>query len=179
LESQIGDFLGGGVELLVVISVEFMIKNPLGLFDFFDLFSDTGTDESVLEPTIGSFHFALGLRREGIGDLHIAILKDLFPLRCGLIGQEVVFIPEGVSSADKSEDGVRVDIVGVRETEAEDDRLEGQDMGPAGLFLDQNGVEHESAIIIQRSNEIPFLLGGRGPEMVGGIMLNEFSSITG
>ena len=45
LESQIGDFLGSGVKLLVVISVEFMIKNPLGLFDFFDLFSDTSADE--------------------------------------------------------------------------------------------------------------------------------------
>jgi len=172
LESQIGDFLGGGVDLLVVISVEFMIKNSLGLFDFFNFFSDTCTDESVLEPTIGSFHFALGLRRKGIGDLHIAILKDLLPLRGSFIGKEVVFIPEGVSSTDKSEDGVRVDIVGIRETEAEDDRLEGQDMGPAGLFLDQDGVEYESAIIIQGGDEIPFFLGGGGPEMVGGIMLN-------
>ena len=59
MESQIGDFLGSGVDLLVVISVKFMIKNPLGLFDFFNFFSDTSTDESVLEPTIGSFHFAL------------------------------------------------------------------------------------------------------------------------
>jgi len=45
--------------LLVVISVEFKIKDPLGLFDLFDVFSDTGADESVLEPTIGSFDFAL------------------------------------------------------------------------------------------------------------------------
>jgi hypothetical protein len=136
LESQIRDFLGGGVNLLVIISVEFMIKNPLGLFDFFDLFSDTSADESILEPTIGSFHFALGLRRKGIGDLHIAILKDLLPLRGGLIGEEVVFIPEGVSSADKSEDGVRVDIIGVRKPIPKDDRLQGQNMGPAGLCLD-------------------------------------------
>jgi hypothetical protein len=95
LEPQIGDFLGGGVDLLVVISVEFMIKNPLSLFDLFDFFSDTRADESVLKPTIGAFHFALGLRREGIGDLHIAILQDLFPLRGGLIGQSMVFIAEG------------------------------------------------------------------------------------
>jgi hypothetical protein len=123
LESQIGDFLGGGVNLLVVISVEFMIKNPLGLVDFFDLFSDTSADESVLEPTIGSFHFALGLRRKGIGDFHIAILQNLFPLRSGFIGEEVVFIPEGVSSADKSEDGVRIDIIGVRKSILKDDSL--------------------------------------------------------
>jgi hypothetical protein len=136
LETKIRDFLGGGVNLLVIIPVEFKIKNPLSLFDLFDVFSDTGADESVLEPTIGSFHFALGLRRKGIGDLHIAILKDLLPLRGGFIGEEVVFIPERVSSADKSEDGVRIDIIGVRKSIPKDDSLQGQNMGPAGLCLD-------------------------------------------
>jgi hypothetical protein len=179
LESQIGDFLGCGVKLLVVISVEFMIKNSLSLFDFFDVFSDTGTDKSVLEPTIGSFHFAFGLRRKGIGDLHIAILKDLLPLRGGFIGEEVVFIPEGVSSADESEDGVRIDIVGVREPVSKNDGLEGRDMGPTGLCLEQNGIEHESAIIIQRSDQIPFLLRGGGPEMMRGVMLDQFTDIMG
>jgi hypothetical protein len=52
-------------------------------------------------------------------------------------------------------------------------------MGPAGFVLEQNGVEHESAIIIQRSDEIPFFLGGGGPEVMRGIMLNEFSGIMG
>jgi len=60
---------------------------------------------------------------EGMDDLYVAVLEDLFPLRGGFIGQEVVLIPEGVSSSDKSEDGVRVDVVGVREPEAEDDGL--------------------------------------------------------
>ena len=167
------------MNLLVVISVEFVVKNPLGLFDFFDVFSDTGADESVLEPTIGSFDFASGLGRKGVNDLHISILQDLFPLRGGLIGEEVVFIPEGVSSPDKSEDGVRIDIVGVRKPISKNDGLEGQDMGPAGLCLNENGIEHESAIIIQRSDEVPFLPRGRCPEVMGGIMLNEFSGITG
>jgi hypothetical protein len=179
LESPIGDFLGRGVKLLMVISVEFMIKNPLSLFDLFDVFSDTGADESVLEPTIGSFDFAPGLGRKGVNNLDVAILQDLFPLRGGLIGEEVVFIPEGVSSPDKSKDRVRIDIVGVRESILKDDGLEGQDMGPAGLCLEQNGIEHESAIIIQRSDEVPFLLRGGCPEVMGGIMLNEFSGITG
>jgi len=179
LESQIGDFLGGGVNLLVIISVEFVGKNPLGLFDFGDILSDTGSDKSILEPTIRSFNLASGLRRKGVNDLYIAILQDLLPLRDGLICEEVVFIPEGVSSPDEAKDGMRIDIVGVRESITEDDRLEGQDMGPAGFFLDQNGIEHESAIIIQRSDQIPFLLRGGGPEMVRGIMLNELSGITG
>jgi hypothetical protein len=59
-----------------------------------------------------------------------------------------------------------VDIVGVRKAISEDDGLEGQDMGPAGFFSDQNGVEEEPTIIIQGSDEVPFFLGGGGPEMV-------------
>jgi hypothetical protein len=136
LESQIGDFLGGGVNLLVVISVEFMVKNPLGVFDFFDVFSDTGADESVLEPTIRSFHFAFGLWGQGGSDFYITILEDLFPLRGGFIGEEVVFSPERVPSLDKAKDAMGVYIVSVRESKAEDDSLEGQDMGPTGFLLE-------------------------------------------
>ena len=167
------------MNLAVVISMEFLSKNLLGLFDFGDIFSDTGSDQVVLEPTIRSFDLAFGLGRKSMSDFDIAVLQDLFPLRGGLIGQKVVFSPEGVSSLDKSEDGVRIDIVGEREAIAKDDGLEGQDMGPTGLFLDQNGIEDESTIIIQGSDEIPFLLGGGCPEMIGGVMLDQFSGITG
>jgi hypothetical protein len=51
-------------------------------------------------------------------------------------------------------------------------------MGPTGLLLDQNGIKEESTIIIQGSDEIPFLLGCRCPKMVRGVMLNQFSDIT-
>lgn len=50
-------------------------------------------------------------------------------------------------------------------------------MGPAGLLLDQNSVEHESAIIIQGSDEIPFFLGGWCSEMMRGVMLDQFPNI--
>ena len=123
LEPEIRDFLGGGVDLLVVISVEFVVKNPLGLFDFGDILSDTGSDESVLEPAIRSFNLTSGLGRKRVNDLYIAVLENLFPLRGSFICEEMVSIPEGVSSSDKSEDRVGVDIVGVRESEAEDDGL--------------------------------------------------------
>jgi hypothetical protein len=179
LEPEIGDFLGGGMDLLMIISVEFVVKNPLGLFDFGDILSDTGSDESVLKPPIRSFNLTSGLGRKGVNDLHVAILQDLLPLRDGLICEKVVFIPEGVSSPDKSEDGMRIDIVGVRESISKNDGLEGQDMGPAGLCLEQKGIEHESAMIIQGSDQILFFLRGGGPEVMGGIMLNEFSNITG
>jgi hypothetical protein len=179
LEPEIGDFLGGGMDLLVIISVEFMVKDPLGLFDLGDILSDTGSDESVLEPTIGSFDLTSGLGRKGVNNLDIAILEDLFPLRGRLIGEEVVFIPEGVSSPDKSEDRVRIDVVGVGESEAEDDGLEGQDMGPTGLRLNENGIKEESAIVIEGGDEIPLLLGRGCPEMMRGVMLDEFSGIMG
>jgi len=147
--------------------------------DLGDIFSDTSTDEVVLEPAVGSFDLTSGLGGEGMDDLDIAVLENLFPLGGGFIGQEVVLIPEGVSSSDKSEDVVRIDIIGEREPEAEDNGLEGQDMGPGGFFLDQNGIEHESAIIIQGGDEIPFLFCSGCPEMMGGVMLDQFSSITG
>jgi hypothetical protein len=74
---------------------------------------------------------------------------------------------------------VRIDIVGVRKSISKNDSLEGQDVGPTGFRFQEDGIEHESAIIIQRGDEVPFLLRGGCPEVVGGIMLNEFSGITG
>jgi len=112
LESQTGDFLGRGVKLAVVISVEFMIKNPLGLIDFGDILSDTGSDQSVLEPAIRTFNLASGLRRKGMNNLDIAVLQNLFPLRGGFIGQKMMFSPEGVSSLDESKDARGVHIGG-------------------------------------------------------------------
>jgi hypothetical protein len=177
LKSKIRDLLSGGVNLVMVVSLEFLVQDPLSLLDLGDIFSDTGSNEVVLEPAIGSFDLASGLRREGMDDLYIAVFEDLFPLRGGFIGQEVVFIPEGVSSPDKSEDGVRIDIVSVRKSILKDDGLEGQDMGPAGLFVDQNGIEHKSTIIIQGGDQMPFLLGSGCPEMIRGVMLNQLSGI--
>ena len=167
------------MNLLVVISIEFLVQDPLGLFGFSDIFPDAGSDESVLEPAIGSFNLASGLRGEGVNDLHIAVLQNLFPLGGGFIGQKVVFSPDRVSSLDKSEDRMGIDIIGVRESIAKDDGLEGKDMGPTGFCLDENGIKEESAIIIEGSDEIPFLLGRWCPKMKGGVVLDEFSGIVG
>jgi hypothetical protein len=179
LEPEIRDFMRGGVNLMMFISSEFLFEDDLSLLDLGDILSDTGSDEVVLKPAIRSFNLASGLGRKGVNDLHIAILQNLLPLRGGFIGEEVMFVPEGISSPDKSKDRVRIDVVGVRESVLEDEGLEGQDMGPVRFFLDQNGIEHESAIIIYRSNQVPFLLRGGGPEMVRSIVLNEFSGIMG
>jgi hypothetical protein len=148
LEPEVRDFLCSGMDLLVIISVEFMVENPLGLFDFVDILPDTGSDQSILEPAIGSLNFTSGLGRKGMNHLYIAILENLLPLRGGLIGQKVVFSPEGVPSLHEAKDTVGVHIVGVREPMVEDHCLEGQDMGPTGLLFDQNGIKEEPAIII-------------------------------
>jgi len=76
-----------------------------------------------------------------------------------------VFSPVGVSSLDKSEDGMGVHIVGVRESIAKDNGLKSRDMGPGGFCSDQSSIKYETAIIIQGGDEIPFLLGGGSPEM--------------
>lgn len=102
----------------MVISVEFVIKNSLGVFDFFDVFSNTGADESVLEPTVGSFHFTFGLRGQGISDFDITIFQNLFPLRGGFIGKKVVFSPERIPPLDEAEDAMGVYVVSVRESVA-------------------------------------------------------------
>ena len=103
--------------------MDFLPEDLLGGFDVGDIFSDTDSDQSVLEPAIRAFYFSFGLWRQGIGDFYIAILKDLLPLRCGLVGQEVVLSPEGVPSLDKSKDGMGVYIVAVRESMLKDDGL--------------------------------------------------------
>jgi hypothetical protein len=159
--------------------MDLLSQNLLGRFNIGDIFSDTGSNQMVLEPTIRSFNLAFGLGGKSISDFDIAVLQDLFPLRGSLIGQKVVFSPNGISSLDKSEDGMRIDIVGERKAIAKDDGLESLDVGPAGFFVDQSGIKDEPAVIIQRGDEIPFLFGGGCPQMKRGVMLNQFSDIAG
>ena len=87
--------------------------------------------------------------------------------------------PDRLSSLDKSKDGMRVDVIGIRKPIAQDGSLEGQDMGPAGLFFDQGCVENETAIIIEGSDQIPFLLSPRCPKVIGRVVLDELTGIMG
>ncbi len=136
------------MNLAVVVSVDFLTKDLLSGFDGGDIFSDTRSNQMVLEPTVRSFDLSLGLGREGIRDFYIAVLQNLFPLRSGLIGQEIVFSPHGVPSLDKSEDGMGIDVVAVREPVPKDDGLESLNMRPRGLFFHEGGIKDEAAMII-------------------------------
>jgi hypothetical protein len=93
LEAEVRNFLSCGVDLAVVISMEFLVKDALGLLDVGYIFADTGSDEPVLEPAVRPFNFASGLRGKGMGDLHLAFFQNLFPLGSRLIGMKVVSIP--------------------------------------------------------------------------------------
>jgi hypothetical protein len=119
------------------------------------------------------------LRGQGISEFYITILQDLFPLRGGFIGQEVMLSPERIPSLDEAKDAMGVYIVSVRESKAEDDGLEGQDMGPAGLLVEQSGIKDESTEIVKGSDEIPFFFGSGCPEMIRGVVLDQFSHIMG
>ena len=167
------------MNLAVVVSMDFLAKNLLGRFNIGDIFSDTGSNQMVLEPTVRPFDLAFSLGRKSMSDFDIAVLQHLFPLRGGLVGQEVVFSPDGVSSLDKPEDGMRIDVVGEREAIAKEEGLERLNVSPAGFLFDQGSIEEEPTMIIQGRDEIPFFLSGRGPKMKLGVMLNEFSNITG
>jgi hypothetical protein len=140
--------------------MDFLPKDLLSEFDIGNIFSNTDSYDPVLEPSIRAFHFPFGLWRQGISDFHIAILQNLLPLRSGLVSQEVVLSPTGVY------------VVGVRESVLKDDGLKGQDMGPSGILFDQGGIKDQPAVIIQGSNEVPFLLGCWCPEMIGGVVLD-------
>lgn len=52
-------------------------------------------------------------------------------------------------------------------------------MIPACFPLDEIGIEQIPAIIVDTGDEIPFRLGQRSPEMMGRVMLDEFSDIVG
>ena len=72
-----------------------------------------------------------------------------------------------------------IDIVLQRTTKLGQDGLLSQDMGPGGLLLPQIPVENPTAVIVDGRDEIPFGLCQRGPQMVGGVMLEKFSHIVG
>jgi len=95
---EVGNLLGGGVDLFVVIPVDLMIKHSLGLSDIGHILPHTHSYNSILEPAIRPLNLTPGLRGQGIGDLDVTVIHYLFPLGIGLIGECIVFPPEGVLS---------------------------------------------------------------------------------
>ncbi len=59
-----------------------------------------------------------------------------------------MFVPDGIPPLDKSEDGMGIDVVAVRESVPKEDGLESLNMRPRGLFLHEGGIKDEAAMII-------------------------------
>ncbi len=146
------DLSGGGMDLMVIITVDLMIENFLGVLYVSDVFPHTCSNEPILEPPIGSFNFAFCLGRERIGDFYITVIHDLFPLGIGFIGELVMGTPVGVSALHKPKYGMAIDVVGVGGAIFQDNGLKSKDVSPRGFLFQEDGVENESAKVIQGSN---------------------------
>ena len=72
-----------------------------------------------------------------------------------------------------------IDIVRQRTAKLGEHSPLSQDMGPGGLLLPQIPIQDPAAVIVDGRDEIPLGLCQRGPQMVGGVMLEKFSHIVG
>lgn len=113
LEAQGGDLSGGTMDLVVVIAVDFEAEDLAGLGDRLGIFSGAGSDEPILEPAIGPFDLAFGLRGERIARLDVTVAKDPFPLGVDIIGGQIMFSPDGIPALDETENGVAVGVIGI------------------------------------------------------------------
>jgi hypothetical protein len=147
------------------------------MMDRLDVLPGTCSDQSVLEPAIRTFDFPFSLRRESIDKLDPAFLKHLFPLGINIIGDEIVFPPDGVPALDETENGVAIGVIGVRRPMAQNHVFQGKDMIPASLSLDKLAVQKEPAVVVQAGDQMPLLPGIRSPFMMGGIVLDEFPDV--
>ncbi len=78
------------------------MQNTADIFQIGQFFESTGADDAILEPAVWAFHLALGLRGEGISDIHLQGPHDLPPLRVDLIGLVGEFLPGGIAVMDKA-----------------------------------------------------------------------------
>jgi len=113
-EADVGDFTCRGVELMVVIAMDFVSEDRANFFQGGEFFIDTGPNDPILEPAIGSFDLTFGLGREGEGDIDAQKPHHLSPRGIDVIGLEDVFTPEAISSLDKTKDSEGIDIVAQR-----------------------------------------------------------------
>ena len=60
-EANGGNFAGGGVDLVIIVALDFFVQDGAGVRQARDVFEGTGADNAILEPAIGSFDLAFGL----------------------------------------------------------------------------------------------------------------------
>lgn len=109
----------------------------------------------------------------------MTVSKDPFLMRVHIVGDEIMFSPDGVPALEEAENRVGVGVVSTRSSIAEDHAFQGGDMVPAALLFNELGIRQLTAKIIEARDEMPFLCGVGGPSMAGRVVLDEFSDIIG
>jgi hypothetical protein len=104
VEADAGDLFGGGVDLMVIVAVYFFLQDKTNIFNSRDVFQSTGTNDAVLQPAVRSLDFSLGLRGQGIDDIHAQDTHHFAPLGVDVIRLQDVLTPEAVSTLDEAED---------------------------------------------------------------------------
>ena len=175
LEAQAGDLAGGGVDLMVIVAVELVAQDAADLFQGGEVLEGTGADDAILQPAVRAFHLALGLRGEGIGDIHSS--RRITWRHCGSMSSvwRICLRQMAVPVLNKAEDPQIVHVVAQRQSIGLHHGLRSLNMGPGGLLRDKIGVEQLAAVIIHRGDQGPFLLRKGRPKMGGGIVLDQGS----
>jgi len=84
-----------------------------------------------------------------------------------------VLAPDAVAALDETEDAQGVDVKAQGDAIGLHESLGGLDMAPSGLLGEEVGEEELAAEVVDGGDEGPFLLGVRGPEMEGSIVLDQ------
>ena len=160
-ESHLRDLARGRMDALMVVAMDLVLEDGADIIESGELFEGCGPDSSILKPTIGAFDFALGLRREGIDDVHTQDLHHLLPLGVRLVGFQDGVVPEAVPLVDVAEDAKGIDVIAKRKAIAAEKSFRGLDVGPGGLGLKEVGEEDLAAVIIEGADKDPLAVGIR------------------
>jgi hypothetical protein len=132
----------------------------------------------ILQPPVGPLDLALGLGGEGIDRFDATLQDHLLPLRIDRIGGALILV-DRIAAPDEAEDGMAVDVVRVGIAVAQDEPLHRVDVHPDGLLRHELREEEVPTEVIQRGDQVPLLLGCRRPQVVGGVMLDQFADVAG
>ena len=160
------------MNLVIVIAVNLQTKDLPGIRNIFHPFTKTPANQTILEPSVGSFNFSLSLRREGIRNANTQITCDLFPLRIGVISEKGMLFSQAIPSLNKPENGMAVHVIRMTHAINDCNVFQGKDMCPCCFSIEQIGIQNISAIVIKTGYEIPFCFSVRCKLVVGRIMLD-------
>jgi hypothetical protein len=173
LEADMRDLARGRMNPLVVVSIDFLAQNGAQFVQSGDFFSGGCSDDPVLEPAIGAFDFAFGLRREGIDDINAEEGHSLLPLRVDIVCFKDGFIPEAVPVADEAEDAEGIDIILQRHAIAADQGFRGLEMRPGCFLFEEVGKKDFATEIVKGRDQGPLRLGIGRPAVERGVVLDE------